>query len=93
MQTTQTETNVPRMVEKAVNAGASGAFVAYLVTDHPDGGRHLGRINVGRSIEIGWSLDPSMFGHFMAHLWNGDVEKAKRRTDITNMRIMEEAGL
>lgn len=74
----------------ASREGASDLMQAVLLTDAPQGARHLARSKVRAAIQRDGLL-PGAWGHFMTALWQGDERGAWSRADGTNVRILEQA--
>lgn len=88
------------VIETATDSGASGAFVAVLATDAPDGRRHWPRHQMRRAMRDARS-DPvartrgavAQWGHFLTALWDGDTGAAWARADGDNRALMRRAGV
>lgn len=82
------ELTTAELARSAVNNGASGEFVACLVTDRD--GRHIAREVARRAARD--ESRPAM-GGFTTALWDGDVLGAWRRADAASSDLMRRAGV
>lgn len=70
--------------------GASELFQAVLLTDAPDGARHLARYHVRKAVRHDREM-PCAWGHFMSAIWQGDWHKAVARADYVNASILKDS--